>query len=298
MDKYKNEGMTPKRVDKNREMYSELNEGDIESLSLTSNISIIDADTTNLNIEELKSILDKKYAKKKLPDLESLTDESEDLEITKEYDLNKVLDKARNELGSDYEANRHRKRHESEYEILNSLNLKRKSEPEKIESISPEEATLINLIKTVNENELKRNELANTDLDLLGDLKGENDTEVLEPIVLDDEDTLNKPTIIEELEKTKKLSKTDILAGLDEPVKIEPSVKETPIEKSETEDLTNTFYTGKLSIKSSDLNDFSDLQDEINRGSALVKILILLGILVVLALIVVILNKYLNLGLF
>ena len=303
MDKYKDEELAPKRVDRNKNIYTDIDEKDIEDLNLTSNISIIDTDTTNLDISALKEILDQKYSKKRNFNLDSIEDEKEDLEITKEYDLSKVLNKVKSEQETDYNEIRHKKLRESEYEILNSLNLERNSEPEEIETISQEDATLINLIKTVTNNELKQKDI--DDIDILGDLKGDDNTEVLAPII-EDEDIYNKPTLVEELEKTKKLSMTNLVDELEElsTAEIESFADKDLSNEDENdnitkeESLTNSFYTGKLSIKDSDLDDFNDLEKDLGKSNTFIKILIMIGVLVLLTFIVILINKYLNLELF
>jgi hypothetical protein len=166
----------------------------------------------------------------------------------------------------------------------------------------------MNLIKTVNENSLKKEQIEEKEGDLLDSLKGDDDTEVLEAISFEGEDaekTGKKPTIVEELEKTKQLSKKELM---DEYEKLEDQPKEDVEEPEEVEEdndegtkeepTENTFYTGKLQITDNDLEDFEDLKKEINSGNIFVKILIFIVVLIFIALGVYLLNKYLNLGLF
>ena len=150
---------------------------------------------------------------------------------------------------------------------------------------------ITSLLKTIDENALKRNPKSE---ELLGELISDSDTDVLEPIRPDTQDldiTPPKPTLVEELEKTKQLSKKDIQEELQKEEEKKPE-----IELQATN--TNTFYTGNLAIEDADLEDFKDLEDEMKSNSVLVKVLIILLILVVLVVGVYLLNKYLNLGLF
>lgn len=312
MDKYyKESALEESRTTKNKEIYNKVNEEDFDKLSLTSNISIIDADTTNLDIEKLKNLLNERYStKKSIPDIEDDIEplQEESLEDTKEYDLKKVIDEAHKNKTPDYDRERFKKLRDTQYDILNNLNLDRSEDPIIEESLTVEEANLMNLIKTVNENSLKKEQIEEKEGDLLDSLKGDDDTEVLEAISFEGEDaekTGKKPTIVEELEKTKQLSKKELM---DEYEKLEDQPKEDVEEPEEVEEdndegtkeepTENTFYTGKLQITDNDLEDFEDLKKEINSGNIFVKILIFIVVLIFIALGVYLLNKYLNLGLF
>lgn len=300
MDKYYKENtLEESRTSRNKEIYNKVSEEDIDKLSLTSNISIIDADTTNLDIEKLKAILEEKYSKQKssIPQIEEESVE-EELEDTKEYDLRKVIDEAHKNKSSDYAEDRFKKLRDTQFDILSSLNLDRDEDPIGEESLTVEEANLMNLIKTINEKPIKNNQ----EPDLLEELKGSENTEVLDPVDLEGEYSYQKPTIVEELEKTKKLSKKEV-EDIQSKVQ-EISAEPEDIEDDETSELDseipkeNSFYTGKYQIKDSDFDDFSDIQKEIKSGNIVIKILILLLVIIVLVVGVYFLNKYLNLGLF
>ncbi len=328
MDKYKDEErVTESRTARNQKMYGELNEKDFEDINLTSNISVIETDTENLDIDTLKEILNQKYKKeskkiqrpKEKPIKEKDIDEEH--EDTKEYDLKKVIETAHKNKTSDYDEERFKKIRETQYDILNSLNINNESEEKepleedkkaKEENLTVEEANLINLIKTVNANASKKKKSTSIEDDLLSDLKGdESKTEVLDPIPIEEAEPDKKPTLVEELEKTKQLSKKEIddeieklttkLDDVIEAVKEETEKEElekTEKQLSKTEELSNSFYTGKFQINKNDMDDFKDLENELSGGSIFVKILIILLVLIIIAVAVYFLNKYLNLGLF
>ena len=305
MDKYYKENtLEESRTTKNRDIYEKVKEEDFDKLSLTSNISILDTDTTNLDIEKLKNLLEERYTKPKRSapsiDEEEISTKSEEEEDTKEYDLKKVIEDAHKNKDVDYDKERFKKLRDTQYEILNSLDLNRSDEPVIEESLTVEEANLMNLIKTVNDNSLKAKK--NAEDDLMSSLKGGDDTEVMKPLDFEDDDDEDeeevhngkKPTILEELEKTKRLSKTEIQNKMEDLGETE----EKDSDNDKTLEETNTFYTGKLKINESDLDDFSDLQDEIKSGNWLIKGLIILIVVIIIAVIIFVLNKYLNLGLF
>ncbi len=339
MDKYnKEDAQKNKRTFRNKSIYNKTLE-DYDKIDLSDNVSIIETPTEDLNIDEIKKILDDKYQKKKrapeeVEDIEEIEiNEPQDVEDTKEYDLKKVLETAHKNKKSDYDHERFAKLKKTQYDILKSLNIEKNNDDIIEESLTVEEANLMNLIKTINYNAEKNKIQKDTtsEEDLLSELKGTEETEVLEPIPIDYPDEPDKkPTIIEELEKTKQLSKKEIANELkkmeddttdqqtdklnekkyedydddnsdDEDDKDEEEIDEEESSKIEKDasKLEETFYTGKLHINDSDMDDdFEDWANELNSGNIFIKILILLLVIIILAVIVYFLNKYLQLGLF
>lgn len=298
MDRYRERTESANtRVARNKELYDKTIETDIDSVNLSNNVSVID-DADDLDINKLKEMLSNRYPKRKSINVEELdTNLDDDIEPTKEYDLKKAIDEARNKKPNDYELNRFKKIRENEYDILNNIDFESKERP--VEVLKDDEQTLVDLIKTVNMNAIKRKE--EIENSLMGNLMSSDNTEVLKPVsestLLDK--TEPKPTLVEEIEKTKQLSKLDTeeLKELEESMNKEE--KEEDITDTESDiPLVNTFYTGNLSIKESDLDDFKDLQKELKSNNILVKILIILVVIIILAVGVYLLNKYMNLGLF
>lgn len=317
MDKYYKEAEEPttKRTSKNRNIYGEVSEEEIERVNLSNNISVLDAPLENLDIDKIKEILNEKYnEKKKRPvpvedlDIDLEPKPESEMEHTKEYDLKKVLETAHKNKKSDYDRERFTKIHEQEYDILKSLNIEKKEPPKEEETLSVEEANLMNLIKTVNYNAEKFKEAsANRDDDLLADLMGDEHTEVLEPLCFEDNAEPDKKlTVVEEIERTKQLSRKEIEDAMEELEAENDGVREENVDEtidesasglSKTEELSNSFYTGNFQINDKDM-DFKDLEGAVAGGNIVIKILVIIIILIVLAVAVFLLNKYLNLGLF
>lgn len=301
MDKYYNNDNrdTESRTRRNENRYREIDERDFENVNISNNVSVLNTDTQNMDLDELRALLDQKYRSKqsRVINTEDLEDTSyEDLEDTKEYDLKKVLESAHANRQTDYDQERYKKLRETQYDILNSLNIERKEEPEPQEAMSVEDTNLMNLIKTVNDNAL-RNKLDNAlSNDLMSDLTdGGTDNDKLDPLTFDNAPE-KKPTIVEELEKTKQLSRESIDKELLKVEDVKPQTEK--IELSKTDELANSFYTGKLQIDDKDMEDFKDLESAMASGKVVVKILIVLIVLIVIAVAVFLLNKYLNLNLF
>lgn len=280
-----------KRVDKNKERYKESRDVDLDNLNLANNVSIITTENENPDIEEIQGLLKKKYvAPRDKHPIDFIELDNVDLEVTKEYKLKDAIDKAFSEKDDDYEKNRYKKLRNTEYEILKSINVE-KSESESTSTGGSNEGEIItSLLKIIDEKTPN-----NKKDELLSDLISDG-TDVLEPIKQDTDElsiTPPKPTLVEELERTKQLSKKQIIDELEKVNK-----EEKTQEKFTDTTSTNTFYTGNLAIEDADLEDFKDLENEMKSNGILVKLLIILLVLAVLVVAVYMLNKYLNLGLF
>jgi len=261
-----------KRTNKNSELYKEINNSELNEFSLTSNAKVIGENESNsVNIDRLKEILEKNYhgsAKrsqiKLAPDIEEKTYE---LEKTREYDINAILEKAREEKEVDYEKERLKKIRDTQYDILKNLDIKEENESKAADTKTKEE--LLNLINTITENELNKTKIDNEldPLDILTDLKGDENTVVMGA---------------QELTKTIQLEQND-------------SPKKELDNNSKVED---SFYTNSLSFTQSDFDDFNDLKDDMASNKIVIKVLIVLVVIAIIIGTIVLLNGVLKLGLF
>ena len=251
IDKY-NESRSMSRVAKNSDLYKEINDSALDNFSVRSNATVIGNQEKEIDVEQIKKILDKRY--NSAPRRRSIRIEPQEevsrvrVDDTKEYDLTKVLEKAKDEKVETYEESRAKKLRNTQYDILNNLNLDGKEETEE-KKIDPEE-NLMNLINTITINEAKKKESAKEDidpLDILTDLKGEDNTQVY--------DSITSVTTITE-------------------------VKEKEKEKKDKEEvIDNSFYTDNLFKKKDFEDDSNDFVDEEKLGIG-IKILIALVIIV------------------
>ena len=109
-------------------------------------------------------------------------------------------------------------------------------------------------------------------LDILTDLKGSDDTVVVDGIH----------------EESESVNETSPIMSLEEADKIKPTIME-----NKTQDLTNT-----LQFTQSDFDDFNDLKKEVKSSRALIYIIIIIVCLILIAGIIIFLNNFLNLSLF
>ena len=186
-------------------------------------------------------------------------EEIEEEEETKEYDINAILNKARNNKEINYERDRLKKIHDTQYDILKSLNTKEDKEENKVTS---DKEDLMELINTITEKELTR-EL--NPLDILSDLKGSENTVVLDGV---------SKAVNEEKEKEDIQKDTD------------------------SKNVDNSFYTNSLSFTQSDFDDFNDLKEDVESNKIIVRVLLAIIIIALVAGIVFLLSNILGLNWF
>ena len=257
-NKYSNNvGMS--RVAKNNDLYKQINNSELDNFNVRSNATVIGNQEREIDVEQIKKILDKRY--NSAPKRRSIRIEErphENIisdEPTKEYDLTKVLEKAKDEKVETYEENRAKKLRNTQYNILSNLNIEGE-EKEEVKT-TPEE-NLMNLINTITINEAKKLEEKNSNsndidpLDILSDLKGDDDTQVYESM----ETEVTKITEIKEKEK-------------------ENNNQITEVENKKQEKLDNSFYTSNLFKKNDFEDDNKDFVDDEKIGFGF-KILIVL----------------------
>lgn len=269
MDKYReNPEFIGSRARKNEELYQEIIHDDLEDINLESNAHVIGENENNIDIEKIRELLEKKYpseqnSRKTRPLVRRLEDDSfekeleeEKIEETKEYDINAIIEKAKLDKDVDYERERLKKIRDTQYDILKGLDLE-KEEDKNTSVVTSQKENLMNLINTITEKELTREM---NPLDLFPDLKGSENTVVLEGIKEKIED-----------ETSKKVEET-----------VKNIVKDTVKEETKKE-IDKTFYTNSMSFTKSDFDDFNDLKEGLETNKILVKILLVLVALALLA---------------
>ena len=266
------------RQQKNESLYENLNDYEVDDYKIEANATVLDNNAKNIDVEKIKKILDTKY--NKTPKRRSIVVEERDyeepnisLDETREYDINAILERARSENNCDYEKERLKKIRDTQFDILNSLDIEGEEE-EKEETKDNNE--LMDLINTITAKELEvKNSKKEPDLDpldILTDLKGSDDTVVVDGIH----------------EEAESVGETSPIMSLEEADKIKPTIME-----NKTQDLTST-----LQFTQSDFDDFNDLKKEVKSSRALIYIIIVIVSLIFIAGLIIFLNHFLNLSLF
>lgn len=298
-DKYlKNEEVTLSRTKKNQALYEEMSEEELDGFSVDSNTTILDNNRSTIDVEKLKSMLDKKYRDPEKKVRLTRNDDEEvkygvNLDETREYDINEILSKAKDNNDADYEVERLRKIRNTNLDILNGLSLADKMDDDDEDKEEKDESKrLRELIDTIN---MKESLSDGADpLDILSDLKGDDDeTKVLG--AKDDfmKETTKEAPVIRGLDKLNLKEEKDLASEIKKP-KVEK--KDIDIDLDKTNE--NTFLTTTNLFTESDFDDFNDLKEEVAGTKIVIKILIVIVILAFIVGLVFVLNKFLNLGWF
>ena len=112
----------------------------------------------------------------------------------------------------------------------------------------------------------------------------------------EEKELVNLINTITELELRNRQKDAELLDLADDDAKEEDNSKTAAT--SIISDTEENFYTGQLAVKEEDFEDFKDMQDDIKSNSILIKILVFIFIIITIAIGVVLVNKYLELGLF
>lgn len=235
MDKY---SVNPKsigsRTEKNKNLYENVRNSSMKNYEIKSNVSIIDNDANNINVGKVRKMIDERYSDSspkrrsiEIPEFTSAESE-EKVQDTKEYDINAILAKAKVGKNVDYNKERLKKVRDTQYEILNNLDLELKKEELETKSKSQEDAenNLMNLINTITELEIKnRNKETSDASDLLdltddtGDVTEPNrqleetspsPIEKIEEVDEDEEESCNEVRLVRKTDKKENANKEKV----------------------------------------------------------------------------------------
>jgi DNA repair exonuclease SbcCD ATPase subunit len=254
------------RTKRNQGHYEKIKTSEIKRYDVNNNMSVIDDNIKSVDINKISNFLDEKYgdntAKRRSIDLPEIdeTVEQDPIMDTKEYDINAIIEKAKQGKNIDYTKERLKKVREAQYEILSNLDneIKNLSEVDKAkEKRKKEEENLKQLINTITEIELK-NQMKDTtnDLDLLSDLVGDPDDEKVDSFSMDDtKDPIDLETIditkeLEHIKEQVNKTKEDNNEELEES-KEEEAKEET---KEELEDTKPDVVIGGIEEKQDTIN--------------------------------------------
>ena len=271
------------RYKRNASLYKRMKEEELDNFDVESNTQVLENSSNVIDIEKLRDMLDKKYRepKKKVNlDIDSDTVERKrvNLDETREYNVNDFISKAYAEDDTDYEIERLKKLRNTNIDILNDLDIEteEKSSYAYADEKSDESRKLRELIDTINLKEQLNAD--NNPLDILTDLKGDDDTTK----VLGAKETINE-------EDTKEAPD---IKGLNKLISNEDKEDNSDDEDTDEEDLTDSNI-----FEESDFDDFKDLQDGA-KTKIFVKLLIFIVVLAILVGLVFLINREFGLGLF
>lgn len=325
MDRYENSELgSLSRTKRNQDIYSSTDMSELSRIKTNTNVSVISDAPKEIDIEKIKkyinSINNDHEEKRKRISLEIPQEEEKVVERQepKTYDINSVLEQAREKKETNYEEERHRKLNNTGYDILKTIKIREEQEEkddteeltEPLEELNTQEKTIVNLIQNIQQGSKKeetsnQNDIKEDTRDLFQELMGDNEnTVVMAPI---DEDEVNNSNIKDVL-----LNMTKELEAIKEPnnditqdlILEKEKLKQKYIEKENNEEeLDNTstapkissidksFYTNSISFNKTDFEGFEDLEKSEKKSSIIAKLGILLIIVILGITIFLILNS-------
>ncbi len=322
MNDYNN---TPSRLRKNANLYKRIDAANIDEIEPKTDEEVIESNTTTIDVEKLKSMLDKKYRDPSSHTLKDVNHKPVDREInleeTREYNLDDILNKAKDNDETDYGVERLKKLSDTNVSILDGLNIKENDKSSKLEEknvnnqskVSSDSKKLIELIDTINlkeqegydallkensDNYKESNDLlddldledtsSNEPMDMLSELTGnDDDTKVVGAKVKDND---LDDTIARLDDKEDKYDDIDLDHTDDEFDTTEVVSRDDTSEFTDSIELTTTQIFTK-----DDFDDFDDLK-EATKPRIFVKILIFLIVIAVIIGTVFVLDRILDLG--
>ena len=118
------------RTKRNEHIYNSTDMSELSRIKTNNNVSIISDGGKTIDLEKIKKYIDnlndneeedKRRVSLELPKTEEITIVKRE---EKDYDINSVLEKARENQETDYEENRHRKLNNTQIDILKSIKIK------------------------------------------------------------------------------------------------------------------------------------------------------------------------------
>ncbi len=292
MEKYNNQSPFTSRVEKNKALYEEVKNSSITDFHVDENTTMLDNNSSRIDAGNLRNLLDNDYVdntpKRRSIVIENNVDEPEPIHDTKEYDINVILKKAKEGKDINYNKERLKSVRQTQYEILNNLDLSKPSEPDTYhKKKKADEDNLMELINTITALELKNKQSKKDDevsqaLDLFDDLNEDVPEEEIKPKEL-------KEKIVEKETQVKPQPKEEVKTELKQEV-----VKETT---PETHDEHVTKTLSKLNIDMDSYDEFGDVVKG-DKSTFILKVMIFLVVVLLIIGTIFIVNNMLNLGLF
>lgn len=229
------ESMSMSRTKRNSNVYASLDMNDLSRIKTNNNVSVISEDHSSVDLEKIRNYINKKneeenggFRKRMVLDI---PDEEVKVERTerKDYNINSVLERAKERKETDYDDIRYRKINKAEYDILDRIKIKEEKKKNDddltlpIDELNTEERTIVDLLSNFKEGKNKSDKKE----ELFSDLMGDNEDTVVMPIINED---MSSEDIQEELNNmTRELN--DLKKPLEE-LSMQLSEQKQELEKS------------------------------------------------------------------
>lgn len=301
---------TMSRTKRNSSIYSNMDMEDIK-IKTENNARVIADASKEIDMDKILKYINSMEEKKERVNI--TLDDYKDNEIspikkeTKDYDINSVLSRARDNRNKDYSDEKYKKLDNSEYNILKNIKVEENKNEEEVNDIelNTNEKTIVKLIDDLS----KTKKMDKSEL--FGELMGDNEnTVVLGAKDLEEEvndlsnkiDEAKRPLeeltrdLMMENEKLKEMISENKTEENDEPSIKQIKIEEEPEEKRNEVD--KSFFTNSLTFSKKDFEETDDFLDEEEGSSFYTKFAILMIIIVLIATLVIIANYVFDLNLF
>ena len=334
MERYENSELgNLSRTKRNQDIYSSTDMSDLSRIKTNTNVSVISDAPKEIDIEKIKKYINSlnEEEEKKRKRISFDFPEQEKVEVKREeqrnYDINSVLEQAREKKETNYEEERHRKLNETGYDILKNIKIREEQEEKNklmeaeeltspIDELNTQEKTIVNLIQNIQQESRKEDADKKNDVteekdpttDLFSELMGDNEnTVVMAPIDESEENESNIKDVL--LEMTRKLDEikepiNDLTQDLIlEKEKLKQQYESKEDLKSDEDDeedspkidnIDKSFYTNSISFNKTDFEGFEDLERSERKSGIIAKIGIVLVILILIVTVFLILNYVLE----
>lgn len=317
---------SPSRVQRNNPLYQDIKNSDLSRVRSDDNVRVIDNAGKTIDIDKIRryvtEISEQPRSRRKsvfVPVQENVRHDESELK-PKDYDLNSVLEKAKQSREIDYDRERYKKLRDTQYDILSKLDMYQTNEEKEedvltMEDFNTEEKTLIDLINTVT--------IHNGDVNLLEELMAEDGEETTLPIKEEAKRDDFRSEFNEEHEDYGNTTVSNLLESIsnDPEIANSPLISTKPIKKedsniqfdnnigvSQTQELVNlkgkevkadnSFYTSSMSFSKEDFEGFDELEKSVKKNGVITTIIVVFFVILIIVSLVVILNYVLKLGLF
>lgn len=301
---------TMSRTKRNSSIYSNMDMEDIK-IKTGNNARVIADASKEIDMDKILKYINSMEEKKERVNI--TLDDYKDNEIspikkeTKDYDINSVLSRARDNRNKDYSNEKYKKLDNSEYNILKNIKVEENKNEEEVNDIelNTNEKTIVKLIDDLS----KTKKMDKSEL--FGELMGDNEnTVVLGAKDLEEEvndlsnkiDEAKRPLeeltrdLMMENEKLKEMISENKTEENDEPSIKQIKIEEEPEEKRNEVD--KSFFTNSLTFSKKDFEETDDFLDEEEGSSFYTKFAIFMIIIVLIATLVIIANYVFDLNLF
>ena len=316
MDKYDNVSLDNlSRTKRNQNIYNSNDMSNLSRIKTNTNVSVISDAPKEIDLEKIKNYvysMDKEEDEKRkkllleIPEEEVVVERKE----IKNYDINTILEQAKDQRESDYAEERYRKINNTQIDILKNIKIKdeeiiREEDSDltgPIDELNTEEKTIVDLIQDIQSKGKKK--------DLFEDLMGNGEeTTVLSPVEEEQRNSL-KDVLVDmtnDLESIKipendftheinlekeALKKKELTESVEEDsLALEKlDVIEETNEAPKIKEIDKSFYSSSMTFNKSDFEGFEDIEKGAKKSSALTKLGVIFVIILLIVTVVLILN--------